>query len=65
MVFYIDWGTVVLKVWLIFMSSDLSADIMASLCGIRICMYNFSKRTRPRAMLLFLKDSLSIEDYKL
>ena len=35
----------------VFMSVDLSADIMASLCGIRIS----SKTSRPRDMLFFLK----------
>ena len=40
-----------------------SADIMASLCGVR--MNNFSKTTRPRDMLFFFfKDTLSIEDDK-
>ena len=47
-----------------------SADIMSSLCGvgvrIRIRVNNFfSKTTRPRDMLFFLKDTLSIEDEKL
>ena len=43
--------------------TDKSADIMASLCGVR--MNNFSsKTTRPRDMLYFLKDTLSIEDDK-
>ena len=41
-----------------------SADIMASLCGVRV--NNFSSKTaRPRDMLFFLKDNLSIEDEKL
>ena len=45
-----------------------SADIISSLCGvgIRVRVNNFfSKTTRPRDMLLFLKDTLSIEDEKL
>ena len=47
-----------------------SADIMSSLCGVgvrvRVCVNNFfSKTTRPRDMLFFLKDTLSIEDEKL
>ena len=47
-----------------------SADIMLSLCGvgvrIRIRVNNFSsKTTRPRDVLFFLKDTLSIEDEKL
>ena len=45
-----------------------SADIMSSLCGVgvRVRMNNFfSKTTRPRDMLFFLKDTLSIEDEKL
>ena len=45
--------------------TDKSADIMASLCGIcvHVCVNNFSsKTTRPRDMLLILKDTLSIED---
>ena len=32
-----------------------SADIMASLCGVRVHVNNFSKTTRPRDMLFFLK----------
>ena len=54
---------------LLFMSADLSADIMSSLCGVgvrvhvRVRVNNFfSKTTRPRDMLFFLKDTLSIED---
>ena len=46
----------------------MSADIMSSLCGvgIRVRVNNFfSKTTRPRDMLFFLKDTLSIEDEKL
>ena len=42
-----------------------SADIMSSLCGVgvRVRVNNFfSKTTRPRDMLFFLKDTLSIED---
>ena len=39
------------------------ADIMASLCSVH--MNNFSsKTTKPRDMLFFLKDTLSIEDAK-
>ena len=42
-----------------------SADIMASLCGIRVRVNNFfSKSTRARDMLLLLKDTLCIEDDK-
>ena len=47
-----------------------SADIMSSLCSVgvhvRVRVNNFfSKTTRPRDMLFFLKDTLSIEDEKL
>ena len=43
-----------------------SADIMSSLCGVGVRVNNFfSKTTRPRDMLVFLKDTLSIEDEKL
>ena len=49
-----------------------SAGIMSSLCGVgvRVCVRvrvnNFSsKTTRPRDVLFFLKDTLSIEDEKL
>ena len=43
-----------------------SADIMSSLCGVGVRVINFfSKTTRPRDMLFFLKDTLSIEDEKL
>ena len=45
-----------------------SADIMLSLCGVyvRVRVNNFfSKTTRPRDMLFFLKDTLSIEDEEL
>ena len=47
-----------------------SAGIMSSLCGVgvrvRVRVNNFfSKTTRPRDMLFFLKDTLSIEDEKL
>ena len=51
-----------------------SADIMSSLCsvGVRVRVRvrvrvnnSFSKTTRPRDMLFFLKDILSIEDEKL
>ena len=41
---------------------------MSSLCGVgvRVRVSNFfSKTTRPRDMLFFLKDTLSIEDEKL
>ena len=48
-----------------------SADIMSSLCGmgvrarVRVRVNNFSsKTTRPRDVLFFLKDTLSIEDEK-
>ena len=42
---------------------------MASLCGVRVCVRVrvtnfFSKTTRPRDMLFFLKDTLTIEDDK-
>ena len=45
-------------------------DIMSSLCGVgvrvRVRVNNFSsKTTRPRDVLFFLKDTLSIEDEKL
>ena len=39
----------------VFRSADLS--VMASLCGVCVCVNNFSKTTRPRDMLLFLKDT--------
>ena len=42
-----------------------SADIMSSLCSVGVRVNNFSKTTRPRDMLFFLKDTLSIEDDKL
>ena len=45
-----------------------SADIMSSLCGVgvRVRVNNFfSKTTRPRDMLFFFKDTLSIEDENL
>ena len=47
-----------------------SADIMSSLCGVgvraRVRVNNFSsKTTRPRDVLFFLKDTVSIEDEKL
>ena len=47
-----------------------SADIMSSLCGVGVRVrvrvnYFSSKTTRPRDMLFFLKDTLSIEDEKL
>ena len=52
------------------MSADLSADIMSSLCGVGVRVHVHvnifsSKTTRPRDMLFFLKDTLSIEDEKL
>ena len=39
---------------------------MSSLCGVgvRVRVNNFSKTTRPRDMLFFLKDTSSIEDEK-
>ena len=43
-------------------------QLMSSLCGVgvRVRVNNFfSKTTRPRDMLFFLKDTLSIEDEKL
>ena len=48
----------------------LGVFFMSSLCGvgvrIRVRVNNFfSKTTRPRDMLFFLKDTLSIEDEKL
>ena len=44
----------------------MSADIMSSLCGVGVRVNNFSsKTTRPRDVLFFLKDTLSIEDEKL
>ena len=47
-----------------------SAGIMSSLCGVGVRVHvrvnNFSsKTTRPRDVLFFLKDTLSIEDEKL
>ena len=48
---------------------DISnAIFMSSLCGVgvRVRVNNFSsKTTRPRDMLFFLKDTLSIKDEKL
>ena len=41
-----------------------SAGGMASLCGFCVCVSNISKITRPRDMLLLLKDTSSIEDDK-
>ena len=39
---------------------------MSSLCGVGVHVNNFSsKTTRPRDVLFFLKDTLSIEDEKL
>ena len=45
----------------------MSADIMASLCGVyvRVCVSDFSETTRPRDMLFVLKDSLSTLHEKL
>ena len=41
------------------------ANFMSSLCGVHVCVNIFSdKTTRPRDMLLILKDTLSIEDDK-
>ena len=65
-----DIGLVFINVWLgrcTFLCQ--SADIMASLCGVcvrvRVRVTNFfSKTTRPRDMLFFLKDTLTIEDDK-
>ena len=42
----------------------LSADIMSSLCGVRVLVNISSETTRPRDLLLILKDTLSIEDDK-
>ena len=43
----------------------MSTDIMASLCHVcRRFRMNISGSTRPRDMLLLLKDTLSIEDDK-
>ena len=39
----------------------MSADIMASLCGVRMIIFS-SKSTRPRDMRLLLKDTLPIEE---
>ena len=51
---------------LYFHSRNGSADIMSSLCGVGVRVNNFSsKTTRPRDVLFFLKDTLSIEDEKL
>ena len=35
---------------------------MSSLCGVLVCVNIFSETTRPRDMLLILKDTLSIDD---
>ena len=54
--------------WFLCQLTCQSADIMSSLCGmgVRVRVNNFfSKTTRPRDMLFFLKDTLSIEDEKL
>ena len=40
----------------------MSADSMASFCGVRVCVNKFSKSTRARDMLFLLKDMLSIEN---
>ena len=59
-------NTIVNQLKMLFWSADLSADIMSSLCGVGVRVNNFfSKTTRPRDMLFFLKDTLSIEDEKL
>ena len=50
------------------LEKKFSLVFMSSLCGVgvRVRMNNFfSKTTRPRDMLFFLKDTLSIEDEKL
>ena len=41
----------------------MSGDIMASLCGVRFRVNNFSKSTRPRDMLFLLKDSVNLLVY--
>ena len=46
-------------------SYRLTSDIMASYSAVSVGVNNFSKRTRPRDILLLLKDTLSIEDDKL
>ena len=76
----ISLGNVILEVFSVLIPSiDLltdikcqSADIMSSLCRVgirvrvRVRVNNFSsKTTRPRDVLFFLKDTLSIEDEKL
>ena len=51
-----------------YLSNVLLAIFMSSLCDVyvRVRVNNFfSKTTRPRDMLFFLKDTLSIEDEKL
>ena len=55
--------------YMTFIAIFMSADIMASLCSVRVCVRVrvtnfFSKTTRPRDMLFFLKDTLTIEDDK-
>ena len=50
---------------LLLMSFHLMLFFMSSLCGlgVHVRVNNFSsKTTRPRDMLFFLKDTLSIED---
>ena len=50
-----------------YVSQYVSADIMASLCSVCVGIHVnnfFSKSTRPRDMLFFLKDTLCIEDEK-
>ena len=43
-----------------------STDIMSLLCGVYVCVSNFSsKTTMPRDMLFVSKDTLSIEDGKM
>ena len=65
------WGTAISDVNFLFLCqlTCQSADIMASFCGVRVCVRVrvtnfFSKTTRPRDMLFFLKDTLTIEDDK-
>ena len=56
------------QMWFLCQLTCQSAGIMSSLCGVgvRVRVNNFSsKTTRPRDVLFFLKDTLSIEDEKL
>ena len=52
--------------WAFFMSAQTcqSADIMSSLCGmdVGVHMNNFSKTARPRDILIFFKDTLTMGD---